>query len=305
MRIIEVGPRDGLQNETVELGTKVKQDLVNELVEAGLRNIEVTAFVSKRRIPQLSDAREVIEGIKQHGDAQYLVCIPNMRGLKDAISAGARNVAIMVSATDEFSKRNINCTIEESIVRYENVIKVAKLEGIKVRAYISCALGCPYTGKVGSEQVAKIAKQMYDMGCYEIALGDTIGVGNPRSVVEVVTSVIEIGIPVDCIGVHFHDTKGIALANVLAAMSVGVSIIDSSIAGLGGCPFAPGSAGNLATEDLVDMLQGMNIDIGDVNLEKLIGIGSSICTRLGCETRSRVAQSYHALKTNLVESKHL
>ncbi len=299
VRIVEVGPRDGLQNEAVRVPAGVKQRLVHDLVDAGLRAVEVTAFVSKRRVPQLADAKEVMRGVRRHPNTRYLACVPNMRGLQDAIAAGAHEVAIMAAASDAFSKRNINCTIDEAIARYEEVVHAALREGVRVRAYVSCALGCPYSGVVPPAQVAHVAKRMYKMGCYEVALGDTIGVGNPRTVVDVITAVVESGVPVDCIAVHFHDTQGIALANVLAAMSVGVSVVDSSIAGLGGCPFAPGSAGNLATEDLVHMLQGMQVDVGDIDLKRLVGIGNAMCRRLGCETRSRVAQSINAMKRNL------
>lgn len=303
VRIVEVAPRDGLQNESVPLPASVKVKLVHDLADAGIKTVEVTAFVSPKKVPQLADAKKVMGDVLKSANEEnlYLACVPNMRGLKDALAAGAKAIALMAAATDVFSRNNVGVDVDTAIERYAQVVKKSRSEqpGIVVRAYVSCALGCPYFGNVPPSQVGNVARRLLDIGCDEIALGDTIGAGNPRTVVDVIQAVVQAGVPVHRIAVHFHDTRGIALANVLAALSMGVATVDSSIAGLGGCPFAPGSAGNLATEDLVHMLQGMQVDVGDVDLTKLVNVGNALCRRLGCETRSRVAQTLRA-KSNSV-----
>lgn len=289
MRIVEVGPRDGLQNEQKHVETSVKIALVHDLVDAGLSCVEVTAFVSPRWVPQLADASEVMTSIKKVDGVLYPVLVPNLKGLRAALEAGASHIAVFASATETFSMKNVNCSISESLERFEHVVTTAVAQKVSVRGYVSCVVGCPYEGAVDPRAVAHVAARLYRMGCYEISLGDTIGVGNPKSIVAMVHAVLNAGVPVSALAIHCHDTRGTALANVLAAMSVGVSVVDSSIAGLGGCPFAPGAAGNLATEDLVYMLQGMGVDIGPVRLEKLGEVGRRICDYLGRQTSSRVA----------------
>lgn len=289
VRIVEVGPRDGLQNEHMHVETSVKIALVQDLVDAGLSCVEVTAFVSPRWVPQLSDAAQVMTSIKKVDGVLYPVLVPNLKGLHAALEAGAKHIAVFASATETFSKKNVNCSIDESLQRFDRVAQAAMAQGVKVRGYVSCVVGCPYEGDVEPRAVARVAARLYCMGCYEISLGDTIGVGNPKSIVAMIHAVVNEGVPVSALAIHCHDTRGTALANVLAAMSVGVGVVDSSVAGLGGCPFAPGAAGNLATEDLVYMLQGMGMDIGDVRLDKLVDTGRRICAYLGRATSSRVA----------------
>lgn len=291
VRIVEVSPRDGLQNETRPVPAHVKVDLVNGLVDAGMRTIEVTAFVSPRWVPQLADAPDVLRAVRRRPDVAYSVLVPNMRGFHSAIEAGAKEIAVFAAATEQFSKRNVNCSIAESLERFRVVADAAKEKNVRVRGYVSCIAGCPYEGAVDPHQVAAVARALYDMGCYEISLGDTIGVGNPASVHNVVDAVVHAGVPVHALAIHCHDTRGTALANVLSAMLAGVSVVDASVAGLGGCPFAPGAAGNLATEDLVYMLKGMNIDCGPVDLPSLVKVGNKICAELGRPSRSKVAQA--------------
>lgn len=291
VRIVEVGPRDGLQTESTHLAASVKISLIRELFKAGLRYIETTAFVSHRLVPRLADAAEVLQGAHRAvPEARLSALVPNMRGLSDAIDVGVREISVIAAASDSFSKANVGCGVDEALERYKSVISAACNANIRVRAYISCAFGgCPYSGHVSIHDVAHVAKQLFTMGAHEIALADTRGAATPRDVVDTVLAVIKAGIPVDHIAVHFHDTRGTALANVLAAMSVGVSVIDAAVAGLGGCPFAPGAAGNLATEDLVHMLNGMHICVGNVDLDKLIDVGFNICDKLSRLSSSRVA----------------
>lgn len=291
VRIVEVGARDGLQNEKKPIPSHVKVGLIHDLVNAGLRSVEATGFVSPKWVPQLADASEVMSSIKKQPGVSYPVLVPNMKGFNSALAAGAEEVAVFASATELFSQNNVNCSIAESLDRFAKVIEAAKRNRIKVRGYVSCVVGCPYQGTVHPREVARVASALYEMGCYEISLGDTIGVGNPKSIVNMIHAVVDSGVPVEALAIHCHDTRGTALANVLAAMSVGISVIDSSIAGLGGCPFAPGAAGNLATEDLVFMLRGMQVDIGDIDLPTLIDIGHRICKHLERATSSRVAQA--------------
>lgn len=289
VRIVEVGPRDGLQNESKSVETSVKIGLVHDLVSAGLKCVEVTAFVRADRVPQLADASAVMRGVKQSPGVSYPVLVPNMKGFEAAIGAGARQIAVFASATESFSRENVNCSIEESLGRFQHVMEAARGADIRVRGYVSCVVGCPYEGSVPVAKVAEVAWKLYDMGCFEISLGDTIGVGNPRSIVAMIEAVVKRGVPVANLAIHCHDTRGMALANVLAAMSMGVAVVDASVGGLGGCPFAPGAAGNLATEDLVYMLQGMGVNVGGVDLEKLKRVGERICMYLGRKTESKVA----------------
>lgn len=301
VRIVEVGARDGLQNESRLVETSVKVQLVHDLVDAGLRSVEVTGFVSPKWVPQLKDASDVMNAVQKKEGVSYSVLVPNIKGYNSAVAAGAKEIAVFAAATETFSHKNVNCSIQQSLDRFHAVITAAKSQNIKVRGYISCVVGCPYEGYVPPEAVANVALKLYEMGCHEISLGDTIGVGNPKSIVQMIDAVLRYGIPISALAIHCHDTRGAALANVLAAMSVGVSVVDSSVAGLGGCPFAPGAAGNLATEDLVYMLQGMGVDIGDINLDKVIGIGHRICQYLGRKTSSRVSQAA-ACTVNVPES---
>lgn len=291
VRVVEVGPRDGLQNEAVAVSSREKIRLVEELVEAGVRCIEVTAFVSPRWVPQLGDAGVVMRGVRLVDGVRYTCLVPNVRGFEEARAAGAREVAVFASATESFSRKNVNVGVEECLARCRRVCERARVEGVRVRGYVSCVVGCPYEGEVKRERVAEVAARLYGMGCYEISLGDTIGVGNPKSIVEMIAAVVKAGVPVERLAIHCHDTRGTALANVLAAMSAGVSVVDSSIAGLGGCPFAPGAAGNLATEDLVHMLQGMGIDVGPIDLARLVDVGNRFCASIKRKTSSKVARA--------------
>lgn len=230
-----------------------------------------------------------MSAIRKKPSVSYSVLVPNLKGFSAAMAAGAEEIAVFASATDQFSLKNINCTVQQSLERFQPIVSTALSRGLKVRSYISCVVGCPYSGRVDQERVANIAVSLLEMGCYEVSLGDTIGVGNPKSITDLIRAVLNRGVPVSALAIHCHDTRGTALANVLAALSLGVSVVDSSIAGLGGCPFAPGAAGNLATEDLVFMLQGMGISVGSIDLEKLIQVGRSICAHLKRDTCSRVS----------------
>ncbi|XP_019628501.1 PREDICTED: hydroxymethylglutaryl-CoA lyase, mitochondrial-like isoform X2 [Branchiostoma belcheri] len=293
VKIVEVGPRDGLQNEKQIVPTSVKVDLINRLSETGLSVIEATSFVSPKWVPQMGDHTDVMRDIRRHPGVNYPVLTPNLKGFQSAIAVGAKEVAIFGAASESFSKKNINCTIEESLRRFDEVMKAAKVANIPVRAYVSCVLGCPYEGKIQPEAVAEVAKKMYSMGCYEISLGDTIGVGTPggmQAMLEAVTREV----PVSALAVHCHDTYGQALANILTALQMGVSVVDSSVAGLGGCPYAKGASGNVATEDVVYMLHGLGIRTG-VDLAKLTSVGSFISAALGRRTSSKVAQAMSKL----------
>ncbi|XP_033638157.1 hydroxymethylglutaryl-CoA lyase, mitochondrial-like [Asterias rubens] len=293
VKIVEVGPRDGLQNEKEMVSTDTKVELINRLAGTGLKVIEATSFVSPKWVPQMGDHKEVMEAINRQDGVNYPVLTPNVRGLQSALAVGAKEVAIFGAASETFSRKNINCSISESIERFRDVVDAAREAGLSVRAYVSCVLGCPYEGKVQPTAVAQLAKKLYDMGCYEVSLGDTIGVGTPgemKKLLEVVT----MEIPVKCIAVHCHDTYGQALANIYAALQAGVSVIDSSVAGLGGCPYAKGASGNVATEDVVYMLNGLGIKTG-VDLTKVIEVGRFICNALGRKTSSRVAMAMSKL----------
>jgi hydroxymethylglutaryl-CoA lyase len=292
VRIVEVSPRDGLQNEPVRVPADVKIALVHGLVGAGLRCVEVTGFVSPRWVPQLKDAAHVLSSVDKQPGVAYPVLVPNLTGFHAAVAAGAQEVAITASVTDAFSRRNVNCSLDESFARFENIVAAAARLDVRVRAYISCVVECPYEGDVAPETVAAIALRLHTMGCYELSLGDTIGAGNPASVARVVRSVIAAGVPASALAIHCHDTRGLAMANVLAAMAEGVAVVDSSVAGLGGCPFAPGAAGNLATEDLVYMLQSLNIDCGPIDLPKLVQVGTIINTALDRPTKSQVGLAF-------------
>lgn len=288
-RIVEVGPRDGLQNEKQTVPTETKIEFIRRLADAGLTTIEATAFVSPRWVPQMADHAEVLRALKQGQGITYPVLIPNLRGFEEAVAAGATEVAVFAAASETFSQRNINCSIAESLERFAPIFAAAATANIGVRGYVSCALGCPYEGEVKPAQVAEVAAVLFDRGCYEISLGDTIGVGTPNRTSELINTVAD-RVPVEKLAGHFHDTYGQALANIYASLEMGVSVFDASVSGLGGCPYAPGAAGNVATEDLLYMLNGMGIETG-VDLDRLIAAGAFIRQALGKETQSRVARA--------------
>ena len=287
VKIVEVGPRDGLQNERSVIILQDKVELVNALSLTGLKHIETGSFVSPRWVPQMADSDQVFTKIKRQPDVCYAALTPNIKGLDRAITAKASEVAVFVAASERFSQKNINCSIKESLQRSQLVIESALSKGLKVRGYISCALGCPYEGNVSNGLNTEIARQLLAMGCYEVSLGDTLGVGTPTTV-QALINTLKIEIPVNKLAVHFHDTYGQALANIFASLELGIATVDSSVAGLGGCPYAQGASGNIATEDLVYMLDGMNIKTG-VNLNKLIEIGNTICKQLSRTSQSKVA----------------
>ena len=280
VRIVEVGPRDGLQNEKAEVPTAVKLELIERLADAGLSAVEATAFVSPKWIPQMADHTEVLERIRRKPGVSYPVLTPNLKGFEAARAAGATEVAVFGAASEAFSKKNINCSIAESLGRFRPVVEAALKEKIKVRGYLSCVLGCPYEGEIKPRTVAEVAGALYDMGCYEISLGDTIGVGTPGKTQAMIEACAK-RVPAAKLAGHYHDTYGQALANIYASMELGVATFDSSVAGLGGCPYAKGASGNVATEDVVYMLHGLGIETG-VDLEKVVDAGiwiSSILKR--------------------------
>ncbi len=287
VRVVEVGPRDGLQNEPGQVPTKDKIALIDALSQAGLPVIEATSFVSPRWIPQLADATEVLSGIRRRPGTAYPVLVPNLRGMERALAAGAREIAVFTAASEAFNRRNINCTIDESLERFRPVLERARAESVRVRGYISCVLGCPYQGPVSLADVARVAGALFAMGCDEISLGDTIGVGTPTAARRMVEAVAET-VPLAHLAVHFHDTRGQALANVYACLEAGVATVDAAVAGLGGCPYADGASGNVATEDVLYMLHGMGIETG-VDADQVREAGAGICRVLGRETRSKVA----------------
>ena len=289
VRLVEVGPRDGLQNEKQTIPTAIKIQLIENLVQAGLTYIEAGSFVNPKWVPQMADSGEVFSGITRKPGVTYAALTPNLQGYERAIAVNANEVAIFAAASEAFSQKNINCSISESIQRFETLIKVAQSQQMPVRGYISCVAGCPYSGAVDVNTVATIAKELLAMGCYEISLGDTIGVGTAgqiKNMIEVLTR----DIPIEKLAVHMHDTYGQALANIYAALEMGVSVIDSSVAGLGGCPYAVGASGNIATEDVVYLLNGLGIEHG-VNLEKLIFAGNRISAALNKQSNSKVAKA--------------
>ncbi len=287
VKLVEVGPRDGLQNEPTPIDTDTKVEFIDRLSMTGLRVIEVTSFVSPKWVPQLADAADVLSRIKREHDVVYPVLVPNMQGMERALAAGAEEVAVFTAASEMFCQKNTNCSIDESIKRFKSVIAKAKSEDVRVRAYISCALGCPYEGAVERERVAALAQRLYELGCYEISLGDTIGVGTPLQAKEMLAAAAR-KTSIEHLAVHFHDTRGQALANILACLEIGVSVIDASVAGLGGCPYANGATGNVASEDVLYMLQGLGIETG-VDLDKLIEAGRFINSKLNRGSQSRVA----------------
>jgi hydroxymethylglutaryl-CoA lyase len=274
VKIVEVGPRDGLQNEKQVVPTDIKIELINRLAEAGVSVIEATSFVSPKWVPQMGDNTAVLQGITKHNATVYPVLTPNLQGFDAAIQAGASEVAIFAAASESFSRKNINCSIAESLKRFEPILSSASALEIPVRGYVSCVVGCPYEGAVAPEQAASVAKTLFNMGCYEVSLGDTIGVGNPASISQLIEACAR-QIPIAQLAGHYHDTYGMAIANIYASLQMGMVTFDSSIAGLGGCPYAQGASGNVATEDVAYLLQGLGIETG-IDLVKLAAIGDWI-----------------------------
>jgi len=292
VRLVEVGPRDGLQNEAQPISVADKVRLVDDLTDAGLAYIEVGSFVSPKWVPQMAGSADVFAAIQQRPGVTYAALAPNLRGFEDALAAGVKEVAVFAAASEAFSQRNINCSISDSLKRFEPIMDAARNHGVRVRGYVSCVLGCPYEGKVSAVQVAPVAKALHDMGCYEVSLGDTIGTGtagDTRRLFDVVSTVV----PRAQLAGHFHDTYGQALANVYASLLEGISVFDSSVAGLGGCPYAKGATGNIASEDVVYLLQGLGIETG-IDLDRLIAAGQRISSVLGRANGSRVARARSA-----------
>ncbi|MEM9489222.1 MAG: hydroxymethylglutaryl-CoA lyase [Myxococcota bacterium] len=288
--IYEVGPRDGLQNEARQVPTADKIAFIDALSATGLEHIEITSFVSPRWIPQLADASEVARGISRRKEVQFSALVPNRRGLDNALAAGMREVAVFLSASETHNKKNINKTIAQTLTAFEDVIAPARERGLKVRAYVSTVFGCPYEGDVDPGVSIHLAKTLREMGVYQISLGDTIGVANPAQVESVLQQILD-HIPSEFIAVHFHDTQGTALANCVVSLALGITTIDAAIGGLGGCPYAPGASGNLATEDLVSMLHSMGVDTG-IDLEKLIDCSRLVATFVGHDLPSRYLKAH-------------
>lgn len=287
VNLVEVGPRDGLQNEAHAIPTPIKIEFINRLSKTGLKNIEATSFVSPLWVPQMADSSEVLTGIEQVAGISYSALVPNELGLSKAIAAKAKHIAVFTAASQTFCQKNINCSIEESLERFAKIIQKAHQLQMKVRGYVSCSFGCPYEGEIDPAMVAKVAAQLIQLGCYEVALGDTIGVSTPKQAIVVINQVTE-KMNKKQIAVHFHDTYGQALANIYASLQNGITTIDSSVAGLGGCPYAPSASGNVATEDVVYMLNGLGIDSG-VDIHLLSEVGQFICNQLRIHNRSKAA----------------
>ena len=294
IKIVEVGPRDGLQNESTPISASDKVTLIEKLSDAGISYIESGSFVSPKWVPQMATSTEVFEKVNRKQGVTYAALTPNMRGFEGAMAVNADEVAIFGAASESFSQKNINCSIEESLERFAPIMSAAKKANIKVRGYVSCVLGCPYEGDIAPEQVAKVAAKLYQMGCYEISLGDTIGVGTPANVTKMIQAV-SAQVPIDKLAVHFHDTYGQALTNIYAALQMGIKVVDSAIAGLGGCPYAKGASGNVATEDVVYMLNGLGIETG-IDFKQLLEAGWFISDKLGKAPISKVSCAYLANK---------
>ncbi len=292
VKIVEVGPRDGLQNEKTAVSAEDKIVLIEKLADAGVSYIESGSFVSPKWVPQMATSSDVFNGIKRKDNVTYAALTPNMKGFEGALAVNASEVAIFGAASEAFSQKNINCSINESLVRFLPIMEAAKAANIPVRGYVSCVVGCPYDGKIEAEKVAEVAEKLFKMGCYEISLGDTVGVGTPASV-KAMLQAVTARVPVDKIAVHFHDTYGQALTNIYAALSMGVSVVDTAIAGLGGCPYAKGASGNVATEDVVYLLDGLNIQTG-IDFDRLLKAGWFISDVLGKNPVSKVSNAYRA-----------
>ena len=289
VRIVEVGARDGLQNEKTILPVATKVALVERLADAGLSSIEATSFVSPKWVPQLADAAEVYAAIRQRPGVRYPVLVPNLQGYERARAVGVREIAVFTAASEAFNQRNINATIDESIERFRPVMERARADGVAVRGYVSTVLGCPYQGEVPLADVVRVAGILHRSGCYEVSLGDTIGIGTPGRARRMLLAVAD-EVPMSALAVHFHDTRGQALANIYACLDAGVGVVDAAVAGLGGCPYAKGASGNVATEDVVYMLEGMGVRTG-VDLDALVATGRWISAELGRDTQSRVGRA--------------
>jgi len=289
VKIVEVGPRDGLQNEKQQVPTATKVELIERLGAAGLRAIEATAFVSPKWVPQMADNAEVMARIARRDGVAYPVLVPNEKGLAAALAAGAKEVAVFGAASEAFSQKNINCSVAESLERFRPVVAAAKKADVAVRGYVSCVLGCPYQGEVAPLAVAEVAWALYEMGCYEVSLGDTVGVGTPVKTQAMIEAVAK-RVPLKKLAGHFHDTYGMAIANIYAALEMGIAVFDASVAGLGGCPYAAGASGNVATEDVVWLTRGLGIESG-IDLDRLVATGAWISAQLGREPNSKVARA--------------
>ncbi|MEZ5832469.1 MAG: hydroxymethylglutaryl-CoA lyase [Dongiaceae bacterium] len=289
VRVVEVGPRDGLQNEAKPVPLETKVALIDLLSDTGLPAIEAGAFVSPKWVPQMADSAEVFRRIRQKSGVSYPMLVPNVKGLEMALAAGVQEIAVFGAASESFSQRNINCSIQESLERFSPVCDAAQSAGLKVRGYVSCVLGCPYEGEIEPDVVARVAKALIGMGCYEVSLGDTIGVGTPAKAQRMVEAVAA-EVDIRHLAAHFHDTYGQALANLLAVLQLGVAVVDASVSGLGGCPYAPGASGNVATEDVVYMLHGLGIETG-IDLDKLAEAGAFISEALGRPQGSKAAMA--------------
>lgn len=289
IKIVEVGPRDGLQNEKQLVPAATKIALIERLADAGLTEIEATSFVSPKWVPQMADAGEVLAGLKQKAGVRYPVLVPNLQGLERALAAGVQEIAVFTAASDAFNRKNINASVDESLARLKPVCEQARAAGVKVRGYVSTVLGCPYQGQVPLAEVVRVSEALFHLGCYEISLGDTIGVGTPHAARDMLRAV-RAAVPIEQLAVHFHDTYGQALANVYACVEEGVRVADASVGGLGGCPYAKGATGNVATEDLVYLLHGLGMQTG-VDLDALCDTARWISAELGREPASRVAKA--------------
>jgi hydroxymethylglutaryl-CoA lyase len=289
VKIVDVSPRDGLQNEKQVIDLSTKLELIDRLGQSGLKNIEVTGFVSPKWVPQLADSSQLCEQLVRQEDINYSALVPNIKGMELAINGGIKEVAVFTAASESFTKKNINCSIEESLDRFKPVLQLAHEHNIKVRGYVSCVLGCPYEGQIDANKVAEVTEQLFNLGCYEVSLGDTIGTGTPLAAQNMLKSCMNIA-PIENLALHFHNTYGQALANIYACLELGANIIDASVAGLGGCPYAKGASGNIATEDVIYMLNGMGIESG-VNLEKIINTGNWISQHLNKVNSSQVGNA--------------
>ena len=292
VKMVEVGPRDGLQNEPGSVTSAVKIQLIGRLADAGLTAIEIGSFVSPKRVPQMADTAAVAAGIKRRDGVRYSALTPNMQGFEAAMAAGVGEIAVFAAASETFSQKNLDCTISESLEKFRPVCEAAKTASVPVRGYVSCVLGCPYEGEIEVQATVAVARSLWEMGCHEISLGDTIGVGTAKAARTMFEAVAD-AVPLDKLAAHFHDTYGQALANILAVLEQGASVIDSSVAGLGGCPYASGASGNVASEDVLYMLNGLGIETG-VDLEALAAAGRFICDELGRSPDSRVSAALSA-----------
>ncbi|MCF4165757.1 hydroxymethylglutaryl-CoA lyase [Zavarzinia compransoris] len=294
VKIVEVGPRDGLQNEAQAIDTATKIELIDRLGAAGLTVIEATAFVSPKWVPQMADNAAVLRGLHRRPGVTYPVLTPNLKGFEAALEAGATEVAIFAAASESFSKRNINCSIAESLERFRPVAEAAKSAGVALRGYVSCVVACPYEGAIEPKAVAEVSKALLDMGAYEVSLGDTIGKGVPATIRRMIDAVAAV-VPVELLAGHYHDTWGMAVANIAASLDAGITTFDASVSGLGGCPYAKGASGNVATEDVVYLMQGMGIETG-IDLDLLVDAGAFISAKLGRRNGSKVAQAILAAR---------